>query len=263
MLQNTTDLIFRSQDGDVPRNEEPDWFPLYVDVFVSDGVVEAMTTREVGAYLLLLCKAWREKPPGSIPSDDRVLARWARLTPDEWSECRTGVLAAFKPGTDSRLHQVRLRLEYDNAKKHMGLRSLAGKVGAEKRWQTHSKRIATPSTSEVVVDVSSSSSSGNGGSGGKGADGGIDTFVSPEMIDFATQWKGRPLVPQQLVELAGRVQQYGEAMVSRCMEIHLNAGTALGNWKYLDAILANGGRERKAGTIAGVNLDEVLKHDRY
>ena len=91
----------------------PPAFLFYPDDFSSDGKVEAMTTEEVGAYILLLCKSWREKPPGSLPSDDPTLARWARLPLDRWLVCRPGVLAAYTFGTDSRWHQKRLRHEYD------------------------------------------------------------------------------------------------------------------------------------------------------
>jgi uncharacterized protein YdaU (DUF1376 family) len=91
----------------------PPAFLFYPDDFSSDGKVEAMTTEEVGAYILLLCKSWREKPPGSLPSDDPTLARWARLPLDRWLVCRPGVLAAYTFGTDSRWHQKRLRQEFD------------------------------------------------------------------------------------------------------------------------------------------------------
>lgn len=119
----------------MPRDNRPPAFLFYVDDFVSDGVVEAMTTKEIGAYILLLCKAWREDPPGSIPADDRVLARWSRLTPDEWSECRTGVLAAFSLGTDDRWHQKRMRSEFSKLMTSMRNRSEAGRIGAESRWR--------------------------------------------------------------------------------------------------------------------------------
>ena len=89
-----------------------------------------MTTEEVGAYFLLLCKSWRESPVASLPSDDLVLARWARLTPDRWSVCKPSVLAPFKFGPDSRWHQKRLRQEYD---KIIAVRRERSKA-ANKRW---------------------------------------------------------------------------------------------------------------------------------
>lgn len=89
-----------------------------------------MSTEEVGAFILLLCKSWREEPPASIPDDDAVLARWARLPQDRWLVCKPGVLAAFTFGTDLRWHQKRQRREYD---KLLGLRKQRSKA-AKSRW---------------------------------------------------------------------------------------------------------------------------------
>jgi uncharacterized protein YdaU (DUF1376 family) len=52
----------------MPKNVDAPAFMFYPDDFTSDGKVEAMTTEEVGAYLLLLCKAWREKPRQPFPT---------------------------------------------------------------------------------------------------------------------------------------------------------------------------------------------------
>lgn len=100
--------------------------------------------------MLLLCKAWREEPPGSIPNDDAVLARWARITPDRWTECRTRVLAPFTLGPDSRWHQKRLRLEYQKFATRRRAASEAGQSAALQKWkkeksdnghQTRSQRL--------------------------------------------------------------------------------------------------------------------------
>lgn len=119
----------------MPKDASPPAFLFYPDDFSSDGAVEAMTTEEVGAYLLLLCKAWRESPPGSIPDDDRILARWTRLGPDRWAECRLSVLAAFKLGTDGRWHQKRMRREYDKFVKSAAERTKKAEKAAKSRWE--------------------------------------------------------------------------------------------------------------------------------
>ena len=110
------------------------WFPLYVNDFASDGKVEAMTTEEVGAYFLLLCKAWKEKPVGSIPNDDAILARWSRLNADRWALCKPRVLDCFMPLTDNRLHQKRMQRIYREIVEARSKRSRAGRLGAERRW---------------------------------------------------------------------------------------------------------------------------------
>jgi uncharacterized protein YdaU (DUF1376 family) len=84
---------------------KPPYFSFYPADFAGDGVVEAMTTEQVGAYILLLCKAWAESPPGTIPDDDAVLARWTRLPVKRWRALKAGILAAFVAGDDGRYYQ--------------------------------------------------------------------------------------------------------------------------------------------------------------
>lgn len=109
---------------------ERPYFQFYPKDFASDGKVEAMSTTAVGAYILLLCKAWLETPPASLPNDDCTLARWSRVSSDEWAEVKTMVLAAFTPGAGNRLYQKRLRAEYDKLVE----KSNAASQSAAKRW---------------------------------------------------------------------------------------------------------------------------------
>lgn len=159
----------------MPKDSGPPAFLFYPDDFSSDGKVEAMTTEEVGAYILLLCKAWRETPAGSIPNNDLVLARWARLTPSRWAECRTAVLAAFSLGSDSRLHQKRLRSEYYKLKAQRAARSEAAKTAADARWaNTNRMRDASDSQCDSnaisCLPTSTSTSISNTKTGGAGGD---------------------------------------------------------------------------------------------
>lgn len=128
----------------MPKPNHPPAFQFYPQDFASDSKVEAMTTDAVGAYILLLCKAWREDPPGSLPDDDDVLSRWARLPLARWTEIRSAVLAPFTFGIDSRWHQKRMRREYSELIKRRKVRAIAGQAGASVRWQTHSKRSGLP-----------------------------------------------------------------------------------------------------------------------
>lgn len=119
----------------MPRDERPPAFLFYPDDFASDGVVEAMCTEGVGAYTLLLCKSWREEQPGTLPNDDNVLARWARLTPDRWSEVKPAVLAAFSIGTDNRLHQKRMKSEYRKLTEQQKRKRVNSQNAARERWK--------------------------------------------------------------------------------------------------------------------------------
>ncbi len=115
---------------------KPPYFPFYPNDFSADGKVEAMSTTEVGAYILLLCKAWMEEPPGTLPVDDRVLARWARMDPERWAEVRRVVLSPFVASSDGRLHQKRMIAEYQKFRSTSKARSSA----AKSRWEKEKRR---------------------------------------------------------------------------------------------------------------------------
>jgi uncharacterized protein YdaU (DUF1376 family) len=150
----------------------PPYFPFYVNDFCSDGLVEAMTTEEVGAYILLLCKAWLENQPGTLPCDDRVLARWSRLTDERWMACKPSVLSPFKLECDNRYHQKRMKIEHKSMMNRKKERSESGKLGAKKKWHSHrlSHEVAMqePMAKDGLSSSSSSSSSLNTERGGNG-----------------------------------------------------------------------------------------------
>lgn len=132
------------------------FFKIWVKDFLGDNRVSAMTTEQVGAYFLLLLHAWQEQPPATLPNDDILLARLARLDADRWQACRQ-VLSCFAVTRDGRrLEQKRLLAEYADAVRKRKLRSDAGKKGAEQRWQqnqtlgwqTHSNAIGLPMAKE-------------------------------------------------------------------------------------------------------------------
>lgn len=107
----------------------PPYFPLYVLDFAGSGRVEAMTTEAVGAYILLLCKAWHQDPPCSLPDDDRTLARWSRLSDDDWSSVKLTVRACWERRADGRLYQPRLDREWRKLRELQRKKADAGRKG--------------------------------------------------------------------------------------------------------------------------------------
>lgn len=118
----------------MPKEKHPPAFQFYVDDFVSDSAVDAMTNEEVGIYIRFLCKAWKEEPVGTIPSEDRVLMNWAKTTPPAWKRCRESVLRAFTLGEDGRYHQKRMKSEWQKLLEFREARSKAGKKGMANRY---------------------------------------------------------------------------------------------------------------------------------
>lgn len=85
--------------------------PLWTDAYLAD--TRHLSTVEHGAYLLLLMEAWR-RPSCSLPDDDRLLARLAGLSDDEWLKIKGIVLDFWQyDGRRKEWRQLRLVKERD------------------------------------------------------------------------------------------------------------------------------------------------------
>lgn len=133
-------------NGDLP------FFKFYPTDFAASGKVEAMTTEAVGAYILLLGKAWHQSPPCSLPDDPHILAKWSRLGVDEWAGVETMVLACWTKRGDGRLYNARLESEYIKATRERDGKAEGGKRSAEARRQVSSKILQ-----RVLEDTSNKS----------------------------------------------------------------------------------------------------------
>ena len=78
--------------------------PLWTDAYLGDTT--HLTTLEHGAYLLLLIAAWRS-PNCRLPNDDKMLARYTKLTPTQWKRIKPMILSFFDE-KDNWLYQGRL-----------------------------------------------------------------------------------------------------------------------------------------------------------
>lgn len=101
------------------------WMPLYVPDYLAD--TGHLSTAEHGAYLLLIMHYWQND---GLPTDDKKLARIARLSPDEWADIRDTIADLF----DSNWHHKRIDAELAKATEVMSKRRAAGKAGAKARY---------------------------------------------------------------------------------------------------------------------------------
>ncbi len=79
----------------------PPFMPLYVGDYLADTT--HLTVTEHGAYMLLLMSMWRNG--GSLPNDDKALARHARCTRGQWDRMRP-VLIEFFEATDRTITHI-------------------------------------------------------------------------------------------------------------------------------------------------------------
>ena len=169
--------------------ETPPYCPFYFRDFASDARVEAMSTEAVGAYILLLCKAWFETPGGTLPDNDTLLAKWARVRPRTWAIIKPQVMAPFVLNGD-RWHQKRMCNEHAKAVALVQKRSNAGKAGAQQR---HGNRITNADDCFSTHAGARASGSGSGSdSGSPLVGGGVGEPAMPPALavsaEFVEAW---------------------------------------------------------------------------
>ena len=131
----------------MPKDGRSPAFLFYPEDFSADGKVEAMTTEQVGAYVLLLCKAWFEKPAGSVPNNDAILARWSRLEIEHFKQSREAILSPFTLNADGRLHQGRMVREFRKLQAAQAKREKAARTAAKARWKDDANGMRNASES--------------------------------------------------------------------------------------------------------------------
>jgi uncharacterized protein YdaU (DUF1376 family) len=115
----------------------PAWMPLYVADYLAD--TGHLSAAEHGAYMLLIMHYWRQR---ELPSDDRALARIARMSEQEWDGSR-GVLAEL---FDPNWKHGRVESELAKADRKSEARATAGSNGGTaKAVREASKRVANAS----------------------------------------------------------------------------------------------------------------------
>jgi len=101
------------------------YLPLWTDNYLAD--TRHLTTKQHGAYLLLMMTAWRTDDC-SLPDDDRLLARYCALGIREWKVMRP-VLEEFFEVKDSKFVQSKLKSLHVFAKNRQRSNTLNGSKG--------------------------------------------------------------------------------------------------------------------------------------
>lgn len=132
--------------------------PLWTDAYLGDTT--HLTTIEHGAYLLLLFTAWRT-PTYDLPNDDRLLARFCRLTDGQWQRIKPTVMAYWRL-KNGRWSNGRLLDERDAVRRKVAQRSDAGKASALKRLnrsptadEREANETSTSKATATAISISS------------------------------------------------------------------------------------------------------------
>lgn len=118
--------------------------PFYVEKYLADTTL--LSTEEHGAYLLLLCTAWRNR--GVLPDDDRKLAAAAKCaSPARWRAIRATLAPLFEI-EGGVWRQKRLSALYEHASKVYASKVANGKHGGRPKGTGRGSRKVTGSGTE-------------------------------------------------------------------------------------------------------------------
>ena len=125
-----------------------EFMPLDVLRLADSDLVAISTGDEFKAAVLLWCKSWHQIPAGSIPNDDRVLARLSGAGKD-WMKVREVALHGWELAADGRLHHPLIEAKAMEAWKHRTRYREKREKDAErlKEWrrnadETRTKRVS-------------------------------------------------------------------------------------------------------------------------
>ena len=121
-----------------------EWMAFSVDDYVSNTM--ALTTRQHGGYILLICAAWKAK--GFLPGTDAGLMSIVKLQPKEWKDDGPVLKTFLTRRGDAWVHE-RVEFEWNDARALIDAKSKAGKEGARKRWQGRANGTAMADASQT------------------------------------------------------------------------------------------------------------------
>ena len=177
-------------------NETPA-FPFYVDDFLADKNVQAMTLFQTGVYIRLICFAWKEEQTGTLPDDDDLFASLAKLSMAKWKANKDKIMRAFYYGdgtdgrpNDGRWHQKRLEKEHQKQVDRRERLAQAGRKGGKKPGLNKNKPGLSDDKASLGLSSSISSSlKGTTATGSKPDDPPPPIKLHPDFPEACKAWQ--------------------------------------------------------------------------
>lgn len=144
----------------------PPAFQFYPKQWLGDDMVALMDLCAQGAHLRLMCFAWQQSPPCTLPNDLSILSKWCGMSADAFAPVWAQVQMAWNFRNDRWL-SVGLHREYKKQKEYSKRQSTNAENGWRKRrneddataMPRHSHGNAGSHRSGNALQSSSSSSS--------------------------------------------------------------------------------------------------------
>lgn len=122
-------------------------FQYYPKDLLSSQKVSVMSAEEFGANWLLASHAWLSEPPGTLPNDDRLLSKLARVTEEFFREHKDVIMSPFRLRDDNTWEHPRLLLELKKQQERRAECRLAGLKSGESRRTAVEQALNASSTS--------------------------------------------------------------------------------------------------------------------
>lgn len=119
------------------------WMPLHITDYLAD--TGHLNAAEHGAYLMLIMHYWQN---GSLPADERLLARLARMSKAEWDESRDVLAMLFGPNWKHKRIDAELAKADEIIEKR---RNAANKRHAESKPDASAVHVQSKSTDTGVL----------------------------------------------------------------------------------------------------------------
>lgn len=120
-------------------DEQSPAFQFYANDWISDPNRMKLSLEEQGAYVLLYCHCWRGF---KIPKDFEVMSRMCNCRTEKIEKIYNKISHLFEEKKDKDgiiyLYCIQAEEERKEQAKNRRKRSIAGKLGAKKRWSDES-----------------------------------------------------------------------------------------------------------------------------
>lgn len=202
-----------------PPPNKPAGFQFDVKQWLGDYVVMSMSLAEQGMHMKLMCIAWQETPPCTLPDDDKQISQWLGLQGASWKNIhKSKVMKAWKQIPKNKENAGRwvldgLQRSYFHQENVLKSRTMA----AHARWNRESDVKTTEDNTSLIWRI------------------GLDLLKN---YNNGSDYKSSDAKNRSLV--GSWIKNYGEKIVAKVLaEASLRAHTTADPYQFITKALSN------------------------